>query len=83
MMHLDIRLDAENAWPDLADKERAGKLILLDTLSIAALAEGMTSGATAVAFRFDLPDGSSVLAQTSLALFLNAALAFKTRYPGG
>jgi hypothetical protein len=40
----------------------------------------MVSGKPSIAIRLDLDDGSSVVAETSLALFLMAADAFKAKY---
>lgn len=49
-------------------------------LRITALAGGMMSGAPSVMLRLDLPDGRTVLAQTSLRLFLAAADMLRARY---
>ena len=47
---------------------------------VAALDGGMTSGRPSVMLRFGLPDGRTVLAETSMRLFLTAARAFAARY---
>ena len=76
MITLSIILDGEGCWPDLAEKgfEKA------DLVSIAALSDGMTSGKPSIAFRFSLCDGRTAIGQTSLALFLSAADAFRAKY---
>ena len=48
----------------------------------------MASGKASVAFRFELPDGTAVIAETSLALLTTAADALRAiaeadRYDGG
>lgn len=69
----------EPAWPELLDPGR--KVVHTKTaIGVAALTGGMTSGKPSVAFRIDLPDGTTVIAETSLALFLTAADALKAKY---
>jgi hypothetical protein len=71
--HLKIILDGEGAWPDLK-----GRIVHhATTFEVAALASGMTSGSPSVGIRIDLPDGSAVMAETSLKLFLTAADALR------
>lgn len=41
---------------------------------------GMRSGRTSVALRLDLPDGRTLIAETSLGLLLGAAKAFEARH---
>jgi hypothetical protein len=58
MLDLNIILDGDGAWPDLAEKE----VIALDPhalgqIQVAALIDGLASGRPAVAIRVDLPDG--------------------------
>lgn len=79
----DIRLDGDGAWPDLAQKQRAGKFVHLGdghTIGLAALSAGMTTGRASVAFRFDLPDGTAVLVETSLRNLWNATSALVVKY---
>lgn len=83
MLQIDIKLDGEGAWPDLAEKARRDQLIHLGngtSLGLAALQAGMTSGRASVAFRFDLPDGRSVLAETSLRALYSATKALVLRF---
>jgi len=77
---LKIHMDGDECWPDL--REKADQIIHLaneSVIEIARLTGGMSSGKSSVCFRFDLPDGRIVLAETSLALFTTAADGFKAR----
>lgn len=68
-------------WPDLAEKFKTGKAQHIESdIGVTAIAGGMASGAPSVALRFELADGTTVVAETSLALFLTAADAMKARY---
>lgn len=80
MPAMNIILDGDNAWPDLREKVADGTLPETEAVSVACLPRGMNSGKPTVAIRLDLPDGTAVIGQTSLALFLTAADAFKARY---
>ena len=83
MNSLKLTLDGDNAWPDLRGKVGTDKVIHLSNgadIQLAALAGGMTSGRPSVMFRFELPDGRTVLAETSMRLFLASARAFAARY---
>ena len=58
--------------------EKGRKIIHLPSeavIQICALEGGMASGKPSVCFRIDLPDGRTVLAQTSARLFVMAAAA--------
>ena len=77
----------EPAWPDLGNIEQRihdGRVIWLGNgappIAIAALKGGMISGKPSVAIRLDLPDGRTVIAETSLVLLLAAADTFRTRF---
>ncbi len=50
-------------------------------MEVALLEGGMASGKPSVMLRLELPDGSVVIAETSLALFMMAADAFEARHP--
>ena len=83
MSTLDLRLDGEGAWPDLARKITAGKVIHLAddaTIGLSALPGGMQSGRASVAWRFDLPSGRTVLAEMSLRTLHAAVSAIVARY---
>jgi hypothetical protein len=79
---IHIVLDAENAWPELREKLASGQLIHLDgsaVLQMGLLEGGMASGAPSVAIRFDLPDGQSVIAETSWAVLASAVRTLAAR----
>ena len=73
---INLNLDGDGVWPDLADKQ----LVEAAAIHVAALSGGMASGKPSVTIRMDLPDGSVVIGQTSLALFLAAADALVIKY---
>lgn len=78
MPSLNIILQ-EPAWPELA--EPGAKVVFTHLpIGVTGLAGGMESGKPSVALRVDLEDGTAVVAETSLALFLTAADALKARY---
>lgn len=74
----------DGAWEELKAKAEAGQLIHLAdaaTIGIAHLAGGMSSGRASLTIRLDLPDGRTVLAETSLRLFLQVADILAKLYP--
>lgn len=78
-----LLLDGDNCWPDLAAKLAEDRLIHLGegtTLQVAVLPKGMQSGKPSVALRLELPDGRTVVVETSLALWLSQARAMAARY---
>lgn len=84
MISLTVNLGGDNAWPDLRDKGE--NLIWLSNgappIQIAVLDMGMKSGRPSCAIRIDMPDGKTVIAETSVRLLLVAAKAIESRYPG-
>ncbi|MEE9390573.1 MAG: hypothetical protein V3U91_04955 [Candidatus Aminicenantaceae bacterium] len=82
MQAIKIILEGDRCWPDLKEKLNTEKLIhLRDTqIEIAALSKGMKSGKPSISMRIDLPDGKTVLIETSMRLFIGAAVAFEQRY---
>lgn len=76
---LDIIMDGDNCWPELKEKG----FITGNWVGIARLRRGMVSGAASVTVRIELPDGQTVLAETSLALIENAARAFRVAEENG
>lgn len=82
-----LKLDGDEAWPDLREKLSTDDLIHLGAdapaIQVAALEGGMASGKPSIAIRLDLPDGRVVVAETSLELFLAAASALRTRFEKG
>lgn len=80
MIPITITFNGDNAWPDLRDKPvihvANGKGI-----SVAVLDGGMASGRPSVALRLELPDGQTVIAETSARLFASAGRAIMAKYP--
>lgn len=81
MIQLNVILDGDNCWPDLRDK----CLIHLGNdsppIQVAVLDRGMTSGAPSLSLRIDLPDGRTVIAETSARLFVSVARIIGAKYP--
>lgn len=74
---LKIVFDAEGILKDVPPE----KIIhLKNSITVARLEKGMESGKASVSFIFELPDGNTVFAETSMSLFLAAASAFKSRF---
>lgn len=82
MPEIGLILDREPAWPDLEEKRRRkGKLIhLTGRFEVTGLRGGMTSGLASVAFRFDLPGGRTVIAETSLRALYSATMGLAARF---
>jgi hypothetical protein len=76
MIALSIIQDGDNAWPDLKEKP----YVEAEWTAVTVLRAGTESGKPSVTLRLELPDGTTALAQTSLALFLTAGDAFKARH---
>jgi hypothetical protein len=84
MPALNIVLDGDNCWPDLIQKRDQGQLIDLmgdqaPPIGLALLAGGMASGKSSVTIRLDLPDGHTLITETSLALLGHAADVMRSR----
>lgn len=77
MIPLSIHMDGDNAWPDLKETGFEEG----DFSSVAILDRGLVSGLPSVALRIALPDGRTVIAQTTARLFCTAARAFMAKYP--
>ncbi len=76
MIVISVILEGDGCWPDLQDK----KIIRAVGLQVATLWGGPKGGAPSVAFRIDLEDGRTVIAETSLKLFLTASDLFRAKY---
>ena len=77
MIPLEIVMDGTGILKDVpADKfiETRSKVTL------AALPRGTAKGKPTIAIIFELPDGTTVMAQTTMALFHAAAKAFAARF---
>lgn len=70
-MNLDVQVDGRNCWPDLRDRFIVGQWV-----GIARLADATILGKTSVTVRIELPDGRTVLAETTLQLLQLAMAAF-------
>lgn len=82
MVPMRILMDVEKdpIYSDAEEPKRLAPDALSAVSAVGVLTKGMESGLPAVIVRVDLPDGTFVLAQTSLRLFQAAAIAFKARY---
>lgn len=81
MPSLQIKLNGDGAFADL--QARHGEPIVIpeeQSIRVAGVGAGMTSGLPSVAFGIVLPDGRWVFAQTSLRLFLTAADTLKAKF---
>ena len=81
MIGMILILEGDAAWPDLSGKEVIHLGNDSPPIQVAILDAGMTSGRPSVGIRLDLPDGQSVLAETSACLFVSAARTIEARYP--
>lgn len=75
----------EHPWLDLRALREQGKLITAiadeaGTIRIGGLPGGMASGRASVTIAIPLPDGTVIVTETSLALFLAAARALRVAY---
>jgi hypothetical protein len=66
----DLASDAKLLLPD---PEMPWDLVIAET--------GMNSGAPSIALRMDLPEGHTLIAQTSLGAWLMATAAFRGAFP--
>ena len=81
MPALTLIVEGDNAWTDLNEKEVINLMgNNVPPIQLAALPGGMASGKTSVTFRFDLPDGKVLLAETSFALLKTAVRAIEAKY---
>lgn len=74
MIALDVQINGDQCWPELAPHKKGfipGRLV-----GIARLTQGTQSGKSTVTIRVELPDGQTVLAETTLALLNTALVAF-------
>jgi hypothetical protein len=67
----------EGAFPELTD----GRVVhhVTSEIGLGTLEGGMGSGLPSVALKIDLPDGSSVLVETSARMFIQAAKLVQAR----
>jgi hypothetical protein len=70
---LDIQTDGDGCWPDL----RETGFVTGEWVGIARLARGTVKGDATVTVRIKLPDGETLLAETTMALLDGAMAAFR------
>ena len=73
----------EIIWPELIGADIIHYGHDAPPIQIAALKEGMQGGKTSLMIRLDLPDGRFAMVETSLELFLGAAVGLKAAFPDG
>jgi hypothetical protein len=81
---IDLHLSGDRCWPDLPGLFASGQVVDLmgpsaPPLGMALLPGGMQSGKSSVTFRIELPDGRTLLTETSLALLESAVRAMRIR----
>jgi uncharacterized protein (UPF0371 family) len=79
MIKMSVIFD-EPAWPELLNND---KLIYLQNqpVGIACIDKATSKGKPSVALRIELPDGRTVIAETTARLFCTAAKAIEARFP--
>lgn len=85
MLAINLILDGDGSMPDLAEVMAAGKLIHMNGetgMHMTGLSGGTDSGNPSVMFRFDLPDGRVLVAETSLRLLTTCVAALNARHGG-
>ena len=78
MPDMRVILEGDGCWPDLVGKEAHTHRV--HGFDVAALKGGMKSGKPSVAIRIDTPQGDTIIAETSMQLFISAARAFEARF---
>jgi len=76
MIVMSVILEGDGCWTDLRDK----KIIQASGIQVAGLQGGMKGGSPSVAFRIDLADGRTAIAETSLKLLLTVSDLLKAKY---
>lgn len=87
MPMIELKLDGDGAWPDLATVP-PDRLINLMTgatgrdtrIGLACLPSGTVGGRPTVTIRIDLPDGRVLLTETTLRVLGAAVDAMRARY---
>lgn len=78
---INLKLNGENAWPDLQGKSIIHMGQGAPAIEMALLDNGMESGAPSLAMRFDLPDGKALIVETSAQLYCSIARVIMGKYP--
>lgn len=84
MPMLRVITEGEGCWPDLRDDPDVIYLMGQDAppIGLALLPGGMVSGKASVGLRFTLPDGRTVLTETSFTLLDKAVQMFHAALEG-
>lgn len=75
---INVILDGDGCWPDLQDK--MDQIVNIGAVQIATLMEGTVGKNPSVALRFDLPDGTPVIAQVTAREFMGAMKILQSKY---
>lgn len=81
MLQMILKLEGDDAWPDLLHKQFIHLGSDAPPMQVAVLDGGMASGQPSVGIRLDLPDGQTIVAETSARLFVCAARAIEAKFP--
>lgn len=85
MPAMSFWLNGDGAFADLVDKPKDQIINAMGEngagITVAVLEGGMASGKPSVAIRIDLPDGRTVLTETSALLFCSAGRMIEGRFP--
>jgi hypothetical protein len=81
MISMHVVLQGEGAFADVPREQFIHMGRDAKPIQVVVLDKGMSSGKPSVALRLDLPDGTTVCAETSARLFVTAARAIHARYP--
>ena len=81
MLQMILKLNGDDAWPDLLHKQFIHLGSDAPPMQVAVLDAGMTSGQPSVGIRLDLPDGQTIVAETSARLFVIAGRAISAKFP--
>lgn len=87
MRKVNVILDGHGCWPDIAQLRQEHRITELfgeedaPNITLAVLEGGMQSGKKSVSIRYDVPDGSVIVAETSLRLLMVAAHILGTAFP--
>lgn len=79
MPHVQINLDGDGAWKDMAEAAADGTLKRGEIERFTMLEGGMKSGKPSVALLVRLEDGTPVFVETSWAIFWNMANVARAR----
>jgi hypothetical protein len=80
---ISLIMEGDGCWPELSNPSKILNLMGegAPPIKIALLAGGMESGRPSVTFRIDLPDGRSLLTETSARLFCATARTIMAKFP--